>query len=102
MSDTMSIKYLGDSLIDINGETVDIDDVARNIVHSQDGDTIDNLIRENSDHTCDYHGEDVWMFDQWDKCDDEEIASYLSAVLSDLNEHSLMEIVENYYTVIGR
>lgn len=100
MSDSNFVKYLGDSLFDINGKTVDVDQVAQNIVRSQDGGSIDRIIRENSDHTCDYRGDNVWVFDQRDECDSEEIANYLSAILSDLNEHCLIDIVGDYCTII--
>lgn len=100
MSTPTSVVYQGDSLFEINGKTVDLDEVARNIVGSQDGDTIDRLIRENSDHSCEYHGADMWVVDFDKEMDDQEVAVVLAEALDSLDGHLLTEVVENYYTVV--
>lgn len=93
-----SVAYVGDSLFVINNHTVDLEKIAQLIVGGQDGDTVARLIREYSDHTCEYHGEDVWRIDENADYDDNETVDLLYEVLMGIdNEDLLTRIVEDYY-----
>lgn len=96
----MEVKYIGDSLFEIEGKTSDIDEIAWLIVGSQDGDTIADLIRTYSDHTCEYHGEDIWRIDEEVESDDTETAGLLAGVLMDIDDQSrVVKIIEDYYPI---
>lgn len=100
MSDELTVKYLGDSLCEIDGKTVNLDEIATNIVGGQDGDTIDHLIREHSDKTCEYHGEGVWDVDG-EKMDEDEVIGLMAEILYGLDEPLLTEMVESYFTPLN-
>lgn len=97
MEPEMTIDYLGDDLFEINGNILNLDQIATNIVAGQDGDTVDRLVREHSGKTCEYHGDGIWDFDGKKK-DEDEMSELMSEILHDLDEPLLVETVENYFT----
>lgn len=97
MTPEMTIEYLGDDLYKINGKSVSTDDIATNIVQGQDGDTIDRLIRENSEKSCDYMGDDVWQVDG-ENLDSDEVIGIMTEILNDCVEFIVEDIIDLYYT----
>lgn len=97
MGPEMTIEYLGDGLYDVNGKTLDTTEIATNIVQGQDGDTIDRLVRENSEKSCDYKGEDVWQVDGED-LDSDEVIGIMTEILDDCVEFIVEDIIDQYYT----
>lgn len=93
----MKIDYLGDGLYEINGKTLSTDEIATNIVQSQDGDTIDRLVRENSEKSCDYMGEDVWQVDG-ENLDSDEVIAIMTEILDDCVEFIVEDLIDQYYT----
>ena len=94
------IDYLGDSIYDIDGKTYGFDGISTNIVQNQDGDTVDRLVRENSDHTCEYHGDDVWNVDSDKDYGSAEMAYLFEKILYSLDKVTATDIVKNYFTPV--
>lgn len=78
-------------------EDYDIQEIAENIVQRQDGDAVAEIVRNNTDHACEYLGESVWELDE-DTYDDEAMVTLFAEMLADVDEHLLGELVDHYYT----
>ena len=92
------VEYNGDGLYDINGITCDTFDIAKNIAEGQDGNTVSEIVRDYSHHSCEYHGADLWKMLDGEEKDEEEMATLMSEIFDDLQEHVMAQIIEDYYT----
>ena len=91
------VKSLGDSLFDVNGETLSIEEIASTLVYLQDGNLVEDIVNDHSDRSCRFDNTARrWSVDGEDH-DQTTMSEPLADLMHELDDHQLKSVIEDNY-----